>query len=382
MKILHLSHESLPDWRVEKSAITASKKGHVVFFGGKYPSEYGNKTFQKIYPIDWTAKARYGIPFYWNSVKKQVEKVIREVKPDIVHAHNIFSAKMISEFDLPFVYDDHEYWSSQARLLNEIVGNLYDINRKKPLQSAKKLALKIRRLLINNHIIRLYNKWEKELVSYHPIITVSDRLAHELSLKSGHDKKIFVVPNYPMRSEVSEVGKPLPHTTISCIYAGGDGLNKVKYPNRNIDELPELFEKNDIGSLTITGWKGLSSKKVTYKGYLKRADMYGEMSRHSIGLIPWKRHWSHAFVNPNKTYEYVHAGLFIMCTDSFTVITETLKHNCAIFQDYTALVSQLEYFKENPEELYRKRISSFEFAQANLFWEKNESKIFRAYQSS
>jgi hypothetical protein len=68
----------------------------------------------------WTAKARFGIAFYWHSAKKQLEKIIRQARPDIVHAHNIFSAKMISELDLPFVYDDHEYWPLQAKLLKEI----------------------------------------------------------------------------------------------------------------------------------------------------------------------------------------------------------------------------------------------------------------------
>jgi hypothetical protein len=35
-------------------------------------------------------------------VKKQLEKIIRQVRPDIVHTHNLFSAKMMSEFDMPF----------------------------------------------------------------------------------------------------------------------------------------------------------------------------------------------------------------------------------------------------------------------------------------
>ncbi len=35
MRILHLSDDGLPDWRVEKSALTAKKNGHEVFFGGR-----------------------------------------------------------------------------------------------------------------------------------------------------------------------------------------------------------------------------------------------------------------------------------------------------------------------------------------------------------
>jgi hypothetical protein len=50
-------------------------------------------SFSLKYMINWTAKARLGIPFYWHSVKKQVDKVIKELKPDIVHAHNIFQQR-------------------------------------------------------------------------------------------------------------------------------------------------------------------------------------------------------------------------------------------------------------------------------------------------
>jgi glycosyltransferase involved in cell wall biosynthesis len=168
---------------------------------------------------------------------------------------------------------------------------------------------------------------------------------------------------------------------LSCTYAGGDGQNKEKYPNRNIDGLTELFSKQDIGDLTIIGWDGPSPKNVRYKGYLKRGDMYSEMQKHSVGLLPWKRHWSHLFVSPNKAYEYAHAGLFVLCTDSFKAVPETLKDNCSTFRDYTALASQLQYFKRSAEELYKKRVQIFEFARENLIWEQNEKQILTAYQS-
>jgi hypothetical protein len=108
--------------------------------------------------------------------------------------------------------------------------------------------------------------------------------------------------------------------------------------------------------------------------------MYGEMSKHSIGLIPWKKHWSHVFTSPNKPYEYAHAGLFVMCTSCLKPILENLKENCVTFEDYNDLVSQLEYFKENLDDLYNKRLKIFEFARNNLIWENYEKSIFRAYQ--
>jgi hypothetical protein len=360
-------------------------------FGGRNPTNYYNRnTFSKIYEINWTAKARLGISLYWRSVKKQFERVIKETKPDLVHAHNIFSAKMISEFDIPFVYDDHEYWSRHSQLLTEMVGKLSWRGKAKDNNNnniAVELPRKLRRLLINNYAIRLWTKWEKEVVSSHPTITVSDEIAKGLMVtgnnNNNNSKKVFVVPNFPMKDEVKDSEKPRFHNKLSSVYAGGDVYNKEKYPNRNFDGLTDTFSNHDnIGDLTIIGWKEEkpSSSKINYMGYLPREYMYNEMFKHSIGLIPWKKHWSHVFVSPNKAYEYAHAGLFVMCTSSFKTVQETLKNNCSIFEDYDDMASELEYYKDNMKELYYKRLKVFEFARDNLIWEKYSENIFYAYK--
>jgi glycosyltransferase involved in cell wall biosynthesis len=383
LRILHLSHEGLPDWRVEKSAISASKVGHeVIFAGRKSPVSYDRKIFLKIYEVNWTAKARLGIPFYWRTVKKQIEKLIRDVKPDIVHAHNIFSAKMISEFGVPFVYDDHEYWSRSSRLLIEMAEKL-TFRKKTKADIAKYIAvdlpIHLRRIFINRYIISLWTNWEKELVSSTPTITVSNRIAEELGVIGNNTNRVFVVPNFPMKLEVQALEKPYFHNRLSSVYAGGDGHNQEKYPNRNMDGLTDTFTNYDIGHLTIIGWEGESAEKVRYTGFISRQAMYSEMSKHSIGLIPWKKHWSHLFTSPNKPYEYAHAGLFVMCTSCLKPVSETLKENCFTFENYNDLASQLEYFKENLDELYNKRLKIFEFARNNLIWENYEKNIFSAY---
>jgi hypothetical protein len=378
LKILHLSHDSLPDWRVEKAAISALKNSHEVAFAGKYQNGSDKKTFSKIYNVVWTAKARFGIPFYWHSVKKQLESIIRQARPDIVHAHNIFSAKMISEFDIPFVYDDHEYWPLQARLLKEIA-NQPTLGEQETTHSVFDLPKRIRRKFINSYAIHLWTNWEKEVVSSAPTITVSDKLAEGIRV-TGNSNKVFIVPNFPMTFETENLKQPYIQSMLSSVYAGSDGLNKQKIPNRNIDGITEIFVNKNIGRLTIIGWEGSPSDKITYSGLLSRQSMFLEMLKHSIGLIPFKKHWSHVFVNPNKAYEYAHAGLFVMCTASLKSIKETLKDNCMMFEDYDELVSHLEYLRDHMEELYAKRIKTFEFARSNLVWEKYENNIFRAYQ--
>jgi glycosyltransferase involved in cell wall biosynthesis len=382
MRILHVSHESLPDWRIEKSAITASNRGNDVFFAGKLSNDYSRKSFAKIYKINWNAKARLGLPYYSDSIKKQLDQVLKEIKPDVIHAHNIFSAKMVSEFGIPFVYDDHEYWSRLSQLLREIARakDLHGERQKGYSKMMLSKATHIRRSLINSYAIKLWTKWEQEIVSSHPTITVSEQIATDLRT-NYNAKDVFVVPNFPMFSEVRDFEEPRYHDSLSSVYAGGDGNNIDKYPNRDIDNLDTTFLQHGIGDLVVMGWSAKSpSIKVRYMGFLPRQEMYREMFNHSIGLIPWKQHWSHAFVSPNKAYEYAQAGLAIVCTSSFAVIKEILGEHCITFEDYEDMASKLKYFKENLDELYKRRLRLFEFARENLIWEKNESSIIEAYK--
>jgi glycosyl transferase family 4 len=378
---LHLSTEGLPDWRIEKSALTALNKGHeVVFAGSKSPFIYNRNTFSKIYEVIWTAKARYGFPYYWHMVKKQIYQIIKEVLPDIVHAHNIFSAKMMLEFDIPFVYDDHEFWSRHSQLLlemdklNEIQGEKVSLN-----ETIRGVRRRVKRKIINRHVNRLWAKWERELVSSVPTITVSNEIANKLRV-IGNSNKIFVVHNFPMKFEVGGLGNPRQHDQLSSVYAGSDGHNKKKYPSRNIDGLTDIFTNNNVGDLTIIGWNGEFSEKIKYTGFLDRNDMYEVMLNNSIGLIPFKKHWSHEYINPNKAYEYAHAGLLVMCTNSFKEIKSVLKEHCVTFDDYEEMKEELLYFKNNMDELYYKRINLFEYARNNLIWELNEKQILEAYK--
>jgi hypothetical protein len=69
----------------------------------------------------------------------------------------------------------------------------------------------------------------------------------------------------------------------------------------------------------------------------------------------------------------------VTCTSSFTSVIESFKGNCAVFEDYDDLASQLAYHSDNLDGLYKMRLRSFEYAKRNLIWEKYEENIFRAY---
>jgi glycosyltransferase involved in cell wall biosynthesis len=369
----------LPDWRIEKSAFTDLNRGHEVVFAGM-KSNYTGNVFSKVFQIHWTPRARRAVPFYWHSVKKQLEGVITETRPDVIHAHNIFSAKMVSEFGIPFVYDDHEFWPIYVKRQSEVSKQSQHRVQRSSSAWPRAMVRKILREFLASRAIKLWTRWEREIVSSHPTITVSEQIAAELRT-NYHAKNVFVVPNFPMYSEVKDFEKPRFLDSLSSVYAGVEAKGEITPAHRKIDGFVSTFLEKDIGNLVIIGWDDKSSSnKVRYRGFLPRQDMFREMSNHSIGIIPFSRHWSHIYISPNKAYEYPHAGLVVLTTSGFEPVKDILKEHCVTFEDYADMASKLMYFKETMDELHKKRLQIFDYARKNLIWENNESNIIEAYK--
>jgi hypothetical protein len=376
MRVLHLSDSALPDWRIQKSASSSKKRGDRVYFAGPKVLEC-NAGFDQTYEISWTSQARNKLPFYWNMVQKQMAKILKEIRPDIIHAHNIFSAKMVNEIsDYPLVYDDHEYWSMYAKIKIEAYHHYQKTKGKRSLsarESTKRLVIN----LLNNRFARIWSKAERHLIEKYPTITVSNAILNDLRKMT---KKIFLVPNFPKLDEIINIREPTFHNKISSVYAGIELNNPIKSLHMDLDGFFSLFDHNNIGKLSVLGWNKPSTENVIYLGYLNRIQMYDEMYKNSIGLIPFKKHWFHQYSSPNKAYEYAHAGLLVMLTSDLKSVAENLNDHCILFDGYEDLVEQLNCIGNDMEDLYSKRLRSYHYARSNLLWEKYESNIFESYK--
>jgi glycosyltransferase involved in cell wall biosynthesis len=102
----------------------------------------------------------------------------------------------------------------------------------------------------------------------------------------------------------------------------------------------------------------------------------------SVGIVPFRKHWSHKYISPNKAYEYAHSGLIVLCASSLVPIKNILRDYCLIFEDYEDMISQLRYCRENMERIYKMRVEGYQFARENLLWENYEQNIFDAYKAT
>ena len=173
------------------------------------------------------------------------------------------------------MYDNHEYWSEYSKILADTSRSTFQ-NRKSTLP--RKIFSRLIRKFLNDYAVRLWKKWEIELVCASTTITVSHEIAEKLRVINKNNNtsanRIFVVPNFPLRSEVEGFEKPQYHGNLSCVYAGLSGKAHITPPHTNIDGLAEAFINNNIGDLTVIGWSNKPSENVKYTGlYFQRVNV-------------------------------------------------------------------------------------------------------------
>jgi len=355
LRILHISHRGLPDPRIEKSAISARKRGAETYFAGGRVREfsYPVKIFDGTFRLPFNTKANIGLRPWWNALKRSLEKVLRRCKPDIVHAHDIIAARLAIEYDISVVYDDHEYWSMEMR---------YKI---KGLRSLFRWFI--------------WRSWERIVLrKARAIITVSDEIADK---HRRLNRNVFTVPNLPMLSEVKNLEKCCTRNRLSSVYVGS--LTSHQPPFRKMDGFIDIFLRKDVGDLIVIGDKKLKSFPPIYSiGFLRHDLLLKELTKYHIGIIPWKKHPFHRFCNPNKPYEYACAGLLVLVTSDMKPVMKLLEDFCKTFDEYEDLVLLLEYYESNLNEAVEEGLKTMEFAKKKLIWERYEENIIKAYKTA
>ena len=361
MRILHLWHGGFPNERIERFVRTEKKVGFESYFACKIKegTSFPNTLKEKTFPLPFNRYSNAGIPFYWNELKNKLSRILKDVRPDVINAHNIVAGRLALEFSIPFVYDDREYWSKRC----EAVTKGWEPN---------KLFIKW-----------LWARWEKKILkNASATVTVSKTIADEHKEICEHT---YVVQNLPCRYETENL-KLIDNGngSLSSIYIGTDFSETPNRPHRNVTSCLKLFNENNIGTLSVLGDEKLnSSKNVVSLGFLPHQAMMEELTNHHVGLIPWKNHWYHVYCNPNKPYEYAHAGLLVIASSGLVNIKQNLNEYSILFDDQKDLKEILQYYASNLDEINEIRPRIREFAVENLLWEKVcEPKILEAYSKT
>ncbi|MFW9963996.1 MAG: hypothetical protein ACFFCX_10555 [Candidatus Sifarchaeia archaeon] len=262
------------------------------------------------------------------SIRKEWADAVGSISPDLIHANDIIAAKYSSELGIPMVYDDHEYWSAQRII--------YD---RWPFW--KKLAIK--------PFIDAIPIWEKEILSKHVTLSVSDEIVKEHQKICKH---VFLLRNLSLSEEVQ--GLPTNPNRSGVAYVGGDFKLKTFAPHRDMTGLQDVIEFDSFSGLP-------------------RDVLYQNLTNYRFGLLPFRTTPYTKYISSTKTFDYLNCGLQVLMTRTLYKSHGGLPYTYPFdeYEEIPQLMKEIEPI--NPEEI-------MDYANKELVWEAQQDMLFKAYE--
>ncbi|MHA1770216.1 MAG: glycosyltransferase [Candidatus Thorarchaeota archaeon] len=328
MRILHISHTGLPDIRVEKMAFTMKTRGHdVVFLGAKPTTGQNLGAFEETYYLPLGNSLNI---VFDPRVKQRWLKKIRELKPDVVHAHNIIVGHFLISEDIPTIFSEQELMSKET----------------------SKFAIRpfVRRMAVKPLEMSLA-KWERSLGEQCPVITVHPNMTKEYEKFA---RFVTTVPNVPLKREVEGL-KEAPSRSGN-VYVGRDFNLDRFIPYRNLEGLKNLIEFDVIYGLP-------------HRELLQR------LMHYKVGLTAWHPHPMHYYADPNRNYEYLHGGLPVLTNKIIKSALFSKNPYVFAFNEYDEIPDLIQTMEDVDHQHIRA------LALENYVWEKFENRILDAYKA-
>ncbi len=328
MRILHISDAGLPDPRVERMALTMKEEGHeLVFLGGK------EITGQHLHAFSDTRCVPLGIgPRIAHDpwIKRRWLRAIEKVNPDIIHAHNVIVGHFILDTDIPAVFDDHENLSRQRFVF---------------------MSRSFLRRNVSRVILRKIPVWEREMAKRYPVLTTDPGAA---TLYEKYTSRIGIVNNKPFLREIEWLQSP--PNREGLVYMGTDFSQRRFAPMRDMAGLKDLLDFDVVA--------GLPQREMMIK-----------LSHYRIGLLPYRPHPFQLICNPNKGYEYLHAGLQVVANRNYANLFGENPY-LHLFDDYGDIV---EVVKSVPD---ADATDIMNLAREKYIWDKSVGVVKEAYRQA
>jgi len=369
MRILHLSDVGLPDTRVERAALYAVKKGWEVIFAGGRPAESQLlNVFKRIRYRPWYPTEKTGLPFTLRKLKQWLQHLIREEKPDLIHAHDVFAGKVALEVDHPFVYDDHEIWASRISY-----------------QGAQ--AVKRNRTLIRRAgawvALRAWRKWEPQIIQNAPVIAVSEEIA---KLYKRIQPQTYVIPNLPTSQEVAMIP---PNQNIT----GEFRIAMISRDDWPLQMRPDrvalqVWLENRLGArLVFIGPKAIETEEVENHGFVSHEEMLRILSSCDVALLGQR--WDLPLYSFQNRFPYfLHTGLkVIVPLEDITEVNFSRQYDVGwswnSSSELKELIQQLtQQYHADEKNWNLDKVRVRKVAKDHLLWEHYANQLEKAYEAT
>jgi glycosyltransferase involved in cell wall biosynthesis len=292
-------------------------------------------------------------------VRRKIFSVISKLDVDVYHANDLPTLaptmKASKKNGAKVIYDSHELYMEQGMFSSDFL-----INRYKKEEASN---------------IRLANA----------VVTVNEFIGSEMKKRYGTRENPEVVYNYPYATKALAVQQK--HKEIIILYQGLYG------PSRGLEELIQSIKfVGDKYTLKLRGVGDYIFKlkqivkeqkledRVEFLEPVKSEDLTKSAEFADVGVIMYKAEClNNLYASPNKLFEYINAGLAILCNDLPFVASIVKTHNLGIcVREITtkALVEAISKFDQERITLFK----SNAFQVSDVFtWENQEPKIFETY---
>ena len=326
MKILHISDSGLPDPRVERMALTMRDEGHeLIFLGGREIKGQNLSAFSNAKTVPLGNGPRIA---HDPLLKRKWIKAIDSINPDTVHAHNVLVGHYLLDTEYRAIFDDHENLSRQRFVF---------------------MSRSFFRRNVARVLLRKIPEWEREMAKRYPVLVTSSGAA---ALHKKYTSRIGIVNNKPFLREVEWLQSP--QRREGLVYMGND-FSQLKFtPMRNMTGLNRLLDFDIVDGLP-------------------QREMMRKLATYRIGLLPYLPHPFQLDCNPNKGYEYLHAGLQVVVNRNYMNVFHNDPY-VHFFENYNDIVEVVESVPE---------IDGTEImnhARANYIWDKSVDVVKEAYK--
>lgn len=258
---------------------------------------------------------------------------------------------------------------------------IYDIHEDLPraLLSKKWINPLIRKPMA--HIFETYENWAARrfdcLMIATPFITKRFKKLNANTIN---------INNYPLLGELQNSNSTsLQAKEKQVCYVGGLG------PIRGIHQL--LSAANSInGSLHVAGpinpkemEKQLNEhSNIEYLGFLNRGEVKDLLALSVAGIVTFLPEPNHINAQPNKMFEYMSAGIPIICSDFPLWRSIIEKHDCGICVDPEkpeAIADAINYLLDNPDIAERMGSNGRKAVETEYNWEQESKKLIEVYRN-
>jgi len=363
IRVAHLSTVHHPtDPRIyHKQCLSLHKAGFDVYLIAQEDGHESNKPIQHI-PLKKTSGRLKRMIFGTFQLYRQAKKL----KADIYHFHDpelMIVGWLLKKRTNIVIYDIHEDYVTSILQKKYMNSFLRKMAAKLYTFFEKIFTRKLELTLAEKYYYDIYQRGT--LVLNYPII--NERLMDERSMDLPLENKLLYTGN------VTEDRGALIHANLPNIIKDISVYFIGKCPRALADQMNEISAEVE-GGITIEGVDQFIEKEYIDKMYMQRRWLAG------IALFPPTDHYMKKELT--KFFEYMNAGLPIICSNFPVWDAFINKYNCGITvdpYDEKAIKEAIMYLINNPDQAKQMGENGRRAIKDELNWSVEETKLIQLY---